>query len=214
MLVSCYVNNVLWIYDEQAGLIRYNSGKLQTVPNGIFFSGLQVWALLPFSENKIQKKYLLYPERELNPHSLYGHRILSPACLPIPPSGHPSNKKEREIPNCRDRLLARFFLCGARNGTRTRDPDLGKVVLYQLSYSRMPIPLSGVLILQNLIFESDANIYQISLSPKFQNTFNTYFNPVSFFISFSLFKASMGVKRFTSKWAISSRICFSTGSSS
>ena len=25
---------------------------------------------------------------------------------------------------------------GARNGTRTRDPDLGKVVLYQLSYSR------------------------------------------------------------------------------
>ena len=25
----------------------------------------------------------------------------------------------------------------ARNGTRTRDPDLGKVVLYQLSYSRI-----------------------------------------------------------------------------
>ena len=26
---------------------------------------------------------------------------------------------------------------GAGNGTRTRDPDLGKVVLYQLSYSRL-----------------------------------------------------------------------------
>ena len=25
---------------------------------------------------------------------------------------------------------------GAKNGTRTRDPDLGKVVLYQLSYFR------------------------------------------------------------------------------
>jgi len=25
----------------------------------------------------------------------------------------------------------------ARNGIRTRDPDLGKVVLYQLSYSRL-----------------------------------------------------------------------------
>ena len=25
---------------------------------------------------------------------------------------------------------------GAGNGTRTRDPNLGKVVLYQLSYSR------------------------------------------------------------------------------
>jgi hypothetical protein len=27
----------------------------------------------------------------------------------------------------------------AGNGTRTRDPDLGKVVLYQLSYSRNPL---------------------------------------------------------------------------
>ncbi len=26
----------------------------------------------------------------------------------------------------------------AGNGTRTRDPNLGKVVLYQLSYSRIP----------------------------------------------------------------------------
>ena len=27
----------------------------------------------------------------------------------------------------------------AKNGTRTRDPDLGKVVLYQLSYFRMAL---------------------------------------------------------------------------
>ena len=27
-------------------------------------------------------------------------------------------------------------MIGARNGTRTRDPELGKLVLYQLSYSR------------------------------------------------------------------------------
>ena len=27
--------------------------------------------------------------------------------------------------------------CGAENGTRTRDPNLGKVVLYQLSYFRI-----------------------------------------------------------------------------
>ena len=31
----------------------------------------------------------------------------------------------------------RFFLFGAENGTRTRDPNLGKVVLYQLSYFRI-----------------------------------------------------------------------------
>mgnify|MGYP000297474744 CR=1 FL=1 len=29
---------------------------------------------------------------------------------------------------------------GAGNETRTRDPNLGKVVLYQLSYSRNGIP--------------------------------------------------------------------------
>ncbi len=28
------------------------------------------------------------------------------------------------------------YIFGAGNETRTRDPDLGKVVLYQLSYSR------------------------------------------------------------------------------
>ncbi len=28
-------------------------------------------------------------------------------------------------------------MIGAGNETRTRDPDLGKVVLYQLSYSRI-----------------------------------------------------------------------------
>ena len=36
----------------------------------------------------------------------------------------------------------RLFIVGAGNETRTRDPNLGKVVLYQLSYSR--IWLSGL----------------------------------------------------------------------
>ena len=31
----------------------------------------------------------------------------------------------------------------AGNGTRTRDPNLGKVVLYQLSYSRVARKLAG-----------------------------------------------------------------------
>ena len=35
----------------------------------------------------------------------------------------------------------RFCEIGAGNETRTRDPDLGKVVLYQLSYSRKWRPL-------------------------------------------------------------------------
>ena len=59
----------------------------------------------------------MYPERESNPHGRYGHRILSPACLPIPPSGR--NLKPR-----------------ADNKIRTCDLNLGKVALYQLSYIR------------------------------------------------------------------------------
>ena len=35
----------------------------------------------------------------------------------------------------------------AENGTRTRDPDLGKVVLYQLSYFRLIPYLLGAFLL-------------------------------------------------------------------
>ena len=48
-----------------------------------------------------------------------GHYPLKVACLPISPPRLKSWKN------------------GAKNGTRTRDPDLGKVVLYQLSYFRI-----------------------------------------------------------------------------
>ena len=40
-------------------------------------------------------------------------------------------------------LEIRRVKIGAGNETRTRDPDLGKVVLYQLSYSRKWRPLGG-----------------------------------------------------------------------
>ena len=35
--------------------------------------------------------------------------------------------------------MTRLFEFGAGNETRTRDPNLGKVVLYQLSYSRFSL---------------------------------------------------------------------------
>ncbi len=38
-----------------------------------------------------------------------------------------------------DFSILMFSLLRAKNGTRTRDPDLGKVVLYQLSYFRMVV---------------------------------------------------------------------------
>ncbi len=66
----------------------------------------------------IKKRFLSYSKRDLNPHSRNGQGILSPSCLPIPPFEHP--RRER-----------------AENETRTRDPNLGKVMLYQLSYFRI-----------------------------------------------------------------------------
>ena len=47
---------------------------------------------------KCRKAYLssisaLYPGRDLNPHARDEHRILSPACLPIPPPGRSGCEK-------------------------------------------------------------------------------------------------------------------------
>jgi hypothetical protein len=54
--------------------------------------------------------------------------FLSPACLPIPPPGQFS-KKILRLPGKR--------IVGAEDRARTGHPDLGKVVLYQMSYFRM-----------------------------------------------------------------------------
>ena len=52
-------------------------------------------------------------------------------------------------------------LCGAENETRTRDPNLGKVVLYQLSYFRiMSCHLSDGIAKVRLFFYS-ANLFVI-----------------------------------------------------
>ena len=42
----------------------------------------------------------------------------------------------RSYSSYRPTVLPSYRLSRAGNGTRTRDPNLGKVVLYQLSYSR------------------------------------------------------------------------------
>ena len=83
--------------------------------------------------------------------------ILSPLRLPIPPPGQVHRRKNKEtggwgrnrtgvhgfagrcittLPP--SRVIAKTKL-GAGNETRTRDLDLGKVALYQLSYSRLII---------------------------------------------------------------------------
>ena len=68
---------------------------------------------------KEQLPHLMCPEQDSNLHASR-HTHLKRARLPIPPPGHIPPKDTD----------------GAKNGTRTRDPNLGKVVLYQLSYFR------------------------------------------------------------------------------
>ena len=98
-----------------------------------------------------------YPRPGSNRHGFKGQGILSPSCLPIPPLRH-LHKKSR-LPSgpsgaenetrTRDPDLGKVVLyqlsyfrkSGAENETRTRDPDLGKVVLYQLSYFRLVLRL-------------------------------------------------------------------------
>jgi len=50
---SYYVNGILWVYDEEQGLMQYRDGKVRTVPGGDFFTGTQIWSVLPFNDDEI-----------------------------------------------------------------------------------------------------------------------------------------------------------------
>ena len=71
----------------------------------------------------------------LEPVQPNGHWILSPTCLPIPPP-EPGPHHNDELSKKTLRLSQRY---GAKNGARTRDLNLGKVALYQLSYFRIDV---------------------------------------------------------------------------
>ena len=104
-------------------------------------------------------------------------------------------------------------LSGAKNGTRTRDPDLGKVVLYQLSYFRIlyqrSFPLTRLQIYYFFIIaiELNKNNFLGKSSLKMSYFFN---KPL---ISFNFINASTGVKVSISMFKISSFICSKRGSS-
>ncbi len=64
------------------------------------------------------------------------HEILSLVRLPLSPSRRTVNAPGATNAERERRRAAPVETSRAGNGTRTRDPNLGKVVLYQLSYSR------------------------------------------------------------------------------
>ncbi len=50
---SYYVNDILWIYDEEQGLMQYQEGKVKKVPGGDFFIGTQIWTILPLNNDEV-----------------------------------------------------------------------------------------------------------------------------------------------------------------
>ncbi len=50
---SYYVNRVLWVYDESAGLLQYKDGKLIQIPGGNLLVGSQIWTVLPLADNQV-----------------------------------------------------------------------------------------------------------------------------------------------------------------
>jgi len=50
---SYYVNDILWVYDEQNGLMQYTGGKLNSVRGGNFFAGMQIWTVLSLNNREI-----------------------------------------------------------------------------------------------------------------------------------------------------------------
>ena len=62
----------------------------------------------------------------------------------------------------------------AENGTRTRDPNLGKVVLYQLSYFRMCISTPTILCEEE---ETRTPTSQLTLPPQSSASTNSATSP-------------------------------------
>ena len=50
---SYYVNDILWVNDNELGLMQYTDGKLKRVSGGDFFVGKQIWSMLPLNETDV-----------------------------------------------------------------------------------------------------------------------------------------------------------------
>lgn len=50
---SYYVNGVVWVYDEEQGLMQLREGKVRQIPEGGFFSGTEIWTILPLNDDQV-----------------------------------------------------------------------------------------------------------------------------------------------------------------
>gem|GEM_PF-1956669 len=61
-----------------------------------------------------------YPGRDLNPHSRNGHRILSPACLPVPPPGQKIRALKLKVQSFINTKTLNFVLWSERRDSNSR----------------------------------------------------------------------------------------------
>ncbi len=51
--LSNYVNGILWVFDEEQGLMECRAGKVRQVPGGDFFKGSQNWSIMSLNDDEI-----------------------------------------------------------------------------------------------------------------------------------------------------------------
>lgn len=50
---SYYVNGILWVFDEEEGLMQYREGKVRQISEGKFFKNTQLWTILPLNDDQV-----------------------------------------------------------------------------------------------------------------------------------------------------------------
>jgi len=50
---SYYVNDILWVFDEEMGLMQYRDGNLSLAPGGDFFTGTHISSILPLNDKEV-----------------------------------------------------------------------------------------------------------------------------------------------------------------
>ena len=119
----------------------------------------------------------------LEPTRPCGQGILSPSCLPFHHQSIP-------VPAFRRRLET-----WAENETRTRDPDLGKVVLYQLSYFRLVLFQTTLFRAENETRTRDPDLGKVVLYQlSYFRIVVHYFKWLSAFSSKGIFSSKAGAK--------------------
>ena len=121
-MLTCFFRSTSYLLLEEQARAREVNKKRSILPNTSLVRRMRLELTrscdhypLKVACIPISPPALGCPEQDSNLHTSR-HAHLKRTRLPIPPSG----QKKR-----------------AENETRTRDPDLGKVVLYQLSYFRI-----------------------------------------------------------------------------